>query len=98
MSEKKYTITLDINKTITRLVGNQYGKAISEKQILPHADEEKIQLVFPETINNVAISFVEGMILGLSSKMSREEFYNRIDIVGNEQVVRKIEDVVKARI
>lgn len=54
--------------------------------------------MFPKTINNVAISFVEGMISGLSSKMSREEFYNRIDIVGNEQVVRKIKDVVKARI
>ena len=70
-------IELECDKTITMLAGFNSGKIMYENQVKGKVNfNDKITIVFPEHINNVASSFVQGFF---------DEFMDKIGIVGIEK-------------
>ena len=81
--------------SISRLVGNEYGKQIFETQIAEHVDLSSNNIiVFPKTIEGVAISLIEGMLSMLPKEISRKDFYKYFSIEGKDSVINKFFDVV----
>lgn len=63
-------IRLEFNKSITKLAGYDHGKDTYIKQIKNHIDYSTINiLVFPENINQLASSFVEGLFEEIIEKI-----------------------------
>lgn len=59
-------IELKIDKKFTCIAGYQYGAEIYEKQVKPYFNgTEKIEIRFPDHIEVVAVSFVQGFISGM---------------------------------
>lgn len=57
------TFELKFDKATTRLAGNPYGKSEFEKQIGDNIDLTKeITVIFPDQIEKVASSFVQGFL------------------------------------
>lgn len=74
-------------KTITRLAGNEYGERIFNEQVKERLDyEDKNVIVFPSHIDNLAISFVQGFIKNILTKISLDEFNDKFEIEGSEKV------------
>jgi hypothetical protein len=62
-----------VKKDLTKLAGNGFGKSIYENQVKDKVTlDEKIKFVFPERIDRMASSFIQGFfseivsIIGLS--------------------------------
>lgn len=59
-------IELKIDDAFTCVAGYQYGEKIYNEQVKPYFDgTEKIEIHFPNHIEVVAISFVQGFISGM---------------------------------
>lgn len=59
-------IKLKIDKEFVCIAGYQYGVETYEKQVKPYFNgTEKIEIRFPNHIEAVAISFVQGFISGM---------------------------------
>lgn len=81
-------IILKLNNTITRLAGNEYGKKIFEEQVKEKINYDKKNIiVFPDTIENIAISFVQGFSQEIMESISLDEIHEIIEIEGQEKVV-----------
>lgn len=81
--------------SISRLSGNTYGQTIYTDQIEPQLNmSSKNILIFPNTVEGVAISFVEGILSKLPKEIPRKEFFKFFAIEGKDAVVNKFFDVV----
>lgn len=70
---------LDLDKSVTRLAGYEYGKSIFEKQVKGEIDySSNIIFVFPDNISKLASSFIQGFF---------GEIVNKIGIAGIENNV-----------
>lgn len=88
-------IELRIDKTLTMLVGNDFGRTICESQINPNVDNNQENvIVIPETVNSVAISFIEGLLKALSNQVKRDEFYKYFSIKATASVENKFRNVI----
>lgn len=80
-------IDIKLNKTLTRIAGNEYGQKVYNEQVKPKVDldslEEKYVIIFPNNIEAVANSFVQGFIKALPFRP--EFFYNRFTIEGSDR-------------
>ena len=51
-------------------------------------------IIFPQQIEGIAMSFIEGMLDAMKSQVLRRDFYKYFDIQGNEKVIKKFQDVI----
>lgn len=73
----KNEITLEFDKVISGLAGYDYGKEVFEQQVKEKIDyNNKIIIIFPETIKRIASSFIQGFF---------EEIVEEIGICGVEK-------------
>ena len=88
-------VNLTFDKTLTGLAGNDFGKLIYTNQVKDKIDiEEGIVIVFPSTIERIAISFVQGFSEELINKYGLEIFNKKIKIEGSEKVENKFRKVL----
>jgi len=81
--------------SVSRLSGNKYGQSVYTEQIEPKFDEScKNVLVFPNSIEWVAISFIEGMLSKLPNEIPRKDFFKFFSVEGKDSVINKFFDVV----
>ncbi len=71
-------INLEFDKTLTSLAGNQFGKSEFNKQIQNVQYEDCYELSFPDRIQNMATSFIQGFF---------QEFVRCFGISGIEEKV-----------
>lgn len=75
------TILLKFNKTLTKLAGNTYGQDIYEKQIKKqYSYGEKFKIIFPDEIDNIASSFIQGFFGELVNKIGIQGIKDDIEI------------------
>jgi len=89
------TIKLELDKTITKIVGYEYGMEIYENQAKNHIGKAReVYIEFPEFIDMVAPSFIQGFIVELLRiKGSKEELFDFLHFYSpNENVVKQIYD------
>lgn len=56
-------INLKFSGDLTRIAGNPFGRSIYKEQVEKYVDWKDInKIIFPDTINGVSISFVQGLI------------------------------------
>lgn len=74
---KENEIPLRFPKTLSRISGNDYGFSVYEKQIKDKIDESKLNvIIFPETIQGISISFVQGLMSEEIKKLGREKIFS----------------------
>lgn len=83
-------IVLTFTNSISRLAGNALGRDIYEKQVKSKIDYTKMNtIVIPTTIEDVAISFVQGFTQGIFNDIQKDEFSDYFKVEGNVKVVDK---------
>lgn len=90
-------IELKFDKTISGLAGNDFGYEEFKKQIRDKFNYEANNIiVFPDTIQKVAISFIQGMFKDILEKIDKNIVENYITIQSSsEQLTKKIVDNIK---
>ena len=64
------SVNLVFDKTLTKLAGFPYGEKIFDEQVKDQVDFSKTcEIVFPENIESVVISFVNGFFTGIVNKI-----------------------------
>jgi hypothetical protein len=93
MEENKIEIVLE-DKTLKGIAGYPYGEDIFNMQVKPkYKDKEGIKniIIFPTTIEKVAISFVQGFMKEL---IKNKKKLDNLEIRGNEEFVKKFYQVM----
>lgn len=84
-------IELVFENEISRLVGIEFGREVYETQIEKKLDySNKNTIIFPNTIEDISITFIQGLTEKIFSKIEKYDFQNYFQIIGNEKVVNKI--------
>lgn len=84
----KNLINLEFDKSISVLAGNEYGYEEYKKQLKDKFEIEKINvIVFPNNIQKVAISFVQGMFRDILNEINKEELEKYIEIKSSSDVL-----------
>lgn len=66
------TILLQFEKTMTNLAGNRMGNKVYKENVAPKIDENSTNIVvFPDIIEDIASSFIEGMYKELGEKYGK---------------------------
>ena len=93
---KKNRIELIFDKEIVCLVGNPFGYSVYQEQIKCKFDYGCINIiVFPEQINRVAISFMQGMMRDLLKKIPKNEILSRVEFeASSKALVERIKERV----
>ncbi|MFH0580871.1 STAS-like domain-containing protein [Streptococcus mitis] len=89
-------IKLTFKKTYISLAGNPEGKEIFKNQIKPYIqDEEKIKLIFPPEIENVASSFFQGLFEEELEKIGKKRVESKYTLVfENENLDYSIKEAI----
>ena len=93
MDDKK-VIELEFDKTLSGLAGYDYGKDIYKKQVKNKIDfKQKTCIVFPNNIQRIASSFVQGFFEEIIANAGISSVGNTIDIkCVNEELKQSIVD------
>lgn len=94
---ERNNINLEFDKSISGLAGNEYGYEEYNNQIKEKIDMKKINvIIFPNNIEKVAISFVQGMFRDILSQIDKEELEKYIEIQSSsDELTKKIIDNIK---
>lgn len=94
---KDNIIELKFDKTISGLAGNDFGYEEFKKQIRDKFDYTTNNIIiFPGTIQKVAISFIQGMFKDILEKIDKNIIENYVTIKSSsEQLTKKIVDNIK---
>lgn len=86
------SIYLKLDPTITRITGNKYGSIIYNEQIKPNIkDNEMNEIVFPDNIKAIGISFVRGMMSEEMIKYGKQGLFEHFKFkCNNESLEQKI--------
>ncbi|KOP31159.1 hypothetical protein ADM98_01755 [Exiguobacterium sp. BMC-KP] len=77
----KNNFELEIDNTVTKLAGNPLGKKIYQSQVLKEIDYEKeIMIVFPDRIDTIASSFIQGFFEDMVSKIGVNGIVSQVTI------------------
>lgn len=88
-------IELKFSNSITRLAGNPYGAEIYNNQVKEKIDYNMQNIIiFPEYIEDIAISFVQGFTFEIFNEISKDEFYRYFDIYGSGKVKEKFRKAI----
>lgn len=95
---KENIINLKFKGTLKDLSGNRLGDEVYAKQISEKIDIGKKNIVyFPDTIEYVGSSFIEGMYKQLAEKYGKREATEIMKLVSqNQECKTKIEKSLKA--
>ena len=95
---KENIINLKFRGTLTDLSGNRLGDEVYVAQISKKIDIGKKNIVhFPDTIEYLGSSFIEGMYKRLAEKYGKKEATEIMQLTSqNEECKRKIEKSIKA--
>jgi len=81
------TVNLNFDKSITRISGFKYGED-KYKEIESELTEPCV-IKFPDHIQDIAISFIQGFMSQYLEKASAAAFFDLYSIDGNEKVKTK---------
>lgn len=78
----KQIIKLELNKSLTKLAGNLFGQDVYNQQVKDIIDfkSEQIEIVFPERIDNIASSFIQGFFNGIVEEIGIKGIQKRITV------------------
>ena len=75
------SVNLVFDKTLTKLAGFPYGEAIFNEQVKNQVDLNKTcEIVFPDNIESVAISFVHGFFTGIANVIGLQGIDDNIKV------------------
>lgn len=84
-------VELIFNKAETRLAGFPYGREVYEKQVKNYINvHEEIEIVFPNQIEKVASSFVQGFFSDLISKIGYLGIEKHVKIIASSEKLSKM--------
>lgn len=86
---KKIQLESKLPTDINRLAGNSYGQEIYNKIKNEITLPGKYQIVFPERIEDIAISFIQGFTSEIFKKISKDQFFEYFEIEGRKKIVDK---------
>lgn len=77
-------IDLKIDPTLTHIAGNDFGSEIYKTQIKKFFDGKKsLEIWFPNNIEGVSISFVQGLIKEMVNQIGKNNVLNLISLKSN---------------
>ena len=83
-------IKLSFNNALTGLAGNPFGQSIYQKQVAPYLNPDQINIIaFPENIEDVAISFIQGLFKDIINQYGYEKVKQMIDIEAKDPFSKK---------
>lgn len=81
-------INLKFDSGITRIGGNPYGQEIYAAQIKEKADFNDInKIIFPDIVNGVSISFVQGLMSEIVNDKGKEYFKKHFILYSSNNTV-----------
>lgn len=84
-------IVLSFDKTITRLAGHEYGKREYNAQCQGKIDfNKKITIEFPDNIEKLASSFVQGFFEEFVQNIGLEGIENNVNIISRNDIKEQI--------
>ena len=85
-------VKLEFEKSLVGLAANPFGKSVFKKQVEGKLNEEqKITIIFPERIERIASSFVQGFFSQWIDKYGVEWVRKNIDVsVSNEELKKTV--------
>lgn len=84
-------IELDFKDKINRLAGIDFGREVYETQMKNKIDySNKNAIIFPDTIEDISITFIQGLTEDIFNKIEKYEFSLYFYILGNDNIIRKI--------
>lgn len=79
-------INLIFDGSMTRVAGNPFGRKVYNEQIKDQMDlSTKNKIVFPDTVNGVSISFVQGLMYEIVTERGRSYFKNHFELFSNNE-------------
>jgi hypothetical protein len=89
-------INLRFDKIVTNLTGNKLGRSVYKKQIESQLEyNKKNVIVFPEQIEDVGISFFQGLCHALLEKFGRKEINTQIEIrAQHKDIIEKFKKTI----
>jgi hypothetical protein len=90
-------IRLVFKGTVTNLAGNRFGNEVFLEQVQGKIDEKnKNVVIFPETIEDIASSFIEGFYKYLAEKYGKEKAIEIMKLKAEHpESERKIENSIE---
>lgn len=83
-------IELRFDKKFTHIAGNDYGYEIYCDQIRDFFDgKEKLEIWFPDYIEGVSISFVQGLIKDMLKIVTKDKLLGLIELHSNSDFLDK---------
>lgn len=86
--DKQVVIQLDFDKMLSFISGRDYGKEVFINQVKPKIKDlnslESLQIIYPEQVINVSISFTKGLITDLVNSLGLERTLKIIDFKTNK--------------
>ena len=84
-------IKLEFENGVSRLVGLELGKNIYKTQVEGKVDYSKKNIiVIPNEIEDVAITFVQGLTEGIFDNIKKDEFQTYFEVRGSQKVIDKV--------
>ena len=98
MDRMELEVELKVDKTVTSLAGNRYGREIYRSQIKEKIrDGVVVKLQIPDQIEDVASSFIQGLFSELAEKVGKENARNMLILNSNHlEIMEKIDFVIDA--
>ena len=86
------TINLTFSKSMIALAGNPFGRNTFREQVVPHLEgEDKFCIVFPNQIEMIASSFVQGFFAHWLQEYGVEGVFQHVQVMAkDDDVVRRI--------
>lgn len=90
-------INLHFPKTLCGLSGNSYGRKIYSEQLEDQIDEKNEYIIrFPQHIDSIAISFIQGFYYNIIKKYGFNYAINNLHIESHsEELTKKIRTTIE---
>ena len=87
-------IQLEFDKATTRLAGNPYGRIVYDEQVETKVNFDCLNvIIFPNHIEKIASSFVQGFFAKIIEKVGYGDFDKVVEIkAANEQLINNIKN------
>lgn len=94
---EKNIINLEFDKMITNLSGNRLGVKVFKDQVKDKfVAEKQNEVVFPQQIEDIASSFIQGLYSEISEKYGKIEAQNFLILTSkNNKAQEKIEESIR---
>lgn len=94
---EKNIINLEFDKMITNLSGNRLGVKVFKDQVKDKfVAEKQNEVVFPQQIEDIASSFIQGLYSEISEKYGKIEAQNFMILTSqNNKAQEKIEESIR---